>query len=67
MRQGAVIRVSSRKPVALERVSKLQAGKAKDLNTLDEILDDAFASVDQDSKLMTKADVLLQCPNDQFA
>lgn len=31
------------KTVALERVWKLQACKAKDLNTLDEILDNAFA------------------------
>ena len=46
------------KIIALERVERLQAFEAKDLKTLDKILDDTFVLVDQKGELMTKANVL---------
>lgn len=46
------------KIVALERLSKAQACKAKDIKTLDAILDDRFLFVDIYGRLQTKADLL---------
>ena len=44
--------------IVLERLWKLQAYKARDLKTLDQIFDDAFVAVDQGGKLTTKAEML---------
>jgi len=44
--------------MALERIAKLQAYEAKDLKTLDAILDDSFVQVDPEGRLLAKAEVL---------
>jgi ketosteroid isomerase-like protein len=44
--------------VALENVAKVQACKAKDINTLYAILDDQFFEVDQKGRMRTKAGFL---------
>src|SRR3954469_18868705 len=49
--------------IALERLAKLQACAAKDLKTLDQLLDDAFVYVDQEGQLQKKADLLLYVQN----
>ena len=46
------------KLIALERIQKLQAFKARDLKTLDEMLEDGFVNVDLDGRTRTKADLL---------
>ncbi len=46
------------KIIALERVAKLQAYEAKDLKTLDAMLDDAFVYVDSKGRLRNKAEIL---------
>jgi|SRR4029077_10141985 len=46
------------KITALERVAKIQACEAKDLKTLDAMLDDSFAFVDAEGRLRNKAEVL---------
>jgi hypothetical protein len=51
------------KIIALERAGKLQAWAAKDLKTLDRLLDDTFVYVDQDGRLLAKADLLLFVQN----
>jgi uncharacterized protein DUF4440 len=51
------------KIIALERAGKLQALVAKDLKTLDRLLDDAFVYVDHDGQLLTKADMLMFVQN----
>jgi hypothetical protein len=44
--------------VALENVAKVQARKAKDIKTLDAILDDDFVEVEQEGRVRTKAGFL---------
>jgi ketosteroid isomerase-like protein len=44
--------------IALERIQKIQAFEARDLKTLDGILDDAFAHVDMEGRMRSKAEVL---------
>jgi hypothetical protein len=51
------------KIIAMERAGKLQAWAGKDLNTLDRLMDDAFVYVDQDGRLLTKADMLVFVQN----
>ena len=51
-------RDTASKLMALERAS-LQACEAKDLNTLDAILDEAFVLVDADGSLQTKSTFLI--------
>ncbi len=46
------------KIVALENVAKVQACKAKDVNTLHALLDDDFFEVDQEGRVRTKASFL---------
>jgi ketosteroid isomerase-like protein len=46
------------KLIALERIQKLQAFKARDLKTLDDMFDDAFVNVDLDGRTRTKAEIL---------
>jgi len=46
------------KILALERVARLQAFEAKDLKTLEEMLDTGFVCVDPDGRLRTKSEVL---------
>ncbi|HEY1676561.1 MAG TPA: nuclear transport factor 2 family protein [Candidatus Sulfotelmatobacter sp.] len=46
------------KIVALERLSKVQAWKAKDIKTLDKLLDDNYQLVNSEGKLQNKSDVL---------
>jgi len=43
--------------IALERIAKLASG-AKDMRTMEAILDEAFVGLDQDGRLLTKADAL---------
>jgi predicted lipid-binding transport protein (Tim44 family) len=47
------------KIIALERLSKMQAYPAKDVKTLDRLLDRDFLSVNLEGRLETKADLLL--------
>ena len=47
------------KIIALERLSKMQAFAAKDVKTLDQLLDKNFVLVNPDGKVETKADLLL--------
>jgi ketosteroid isomerase-like protein len=46
------------KILALERVAKLQAFQAKDLKTLEEMLDAGFVCIDPEGRLRTKSEVL---------
>ena len=46
------------KILALERIAKMQAFAARDLKTLDTILDDAFVEVDPEGRTFTKAELL---------
>lgn len=46
------------KIVALERVTKIQAFEAKDMKTLDAVLDERFVSVDAEGKLRNKAEFI---------
>ena len=47
------------KLVALERVTKIQAFEAKDLRTLDAILDERFVAVDAEGKLQSKGEFMI--------
>ena len=44
--------------MALERIAKLQAYENRDLKTLDAIFDEAFVHVDQEGRLLTKAELM---------
>jgi ketosteroid isomerase-like protein len=57
--QGAEKSDVASKPIALERVGKLQTWQSKDVKTLDVMCDDAFVYVDSDGRVMTKPDVLV--------
>lgn len=46
------------KITALERLSKVQAWKAKDIRTLDKLLDDGYQLVNLNGKLENKSEVL---------
>ena len=46
------------KILALERIEKVQAFAARDLKTLDTILDDAFVEVDPEGRTLTKVELL---------
>lgn len=46
------------KVFALERIAKLQACETRDLKTLDTMLDDAFAYVNSQGRLLTKSEAL---------
>lgn len=46
------------KIIALERVQKIQAVEAKDMKTLESMLDDAFQYVGPDGRLQSKADFM---------
>lgn len=46
------------KIIALERLAKLQAMEAKDLKTLDGLLDERFQAVDPQGNLLTKVEAL---------
>lgn len=45
--------------IAIERVGKMQAWQNKDVTALGAVLDDAFVYVDQQGKVLTKAEVLM--------
>ena len=45
------------KILALERIAKLQACETRDLRTLDTMLDEAFAYVNPQGRLLTKSEV----------
>lgn len=47
------------KIISLERVAKHQACPAKDIKTLDTLLDDTFVNIDEQGRVQTKAEVLL--------
>jgi len=57
------------KILALERIVTLQAYEAKDLRTLDTILDDAFVKVDPEGRLLSKPELLahVQAVSVQYA
>jgi hypothetical protein len=44
--------------IALERLSRVQAWKARDIKTLGKLLDDDFLCVNREGKLQTKSDLL---------
>ncbi len=44
--------------IALERLSRVQVWKARDIKTLGKLLDNDFLCVDRDGKLQTKSDLL---------
>jgi hypothetical protein len=44
--------------IALERLSRVQAWKARDIKTLSKLLDNDFLCVNRDGKLQTKSDLL---------
>lgn len=57
--QDAGDSVLKSKLVALERVTKIQAFEAKDMRTLDVILDERFVAVDAEGKLQSKGEFMI--------
>ncbi|HET6175761.1 MAG TPA: nuclear transport factor 2 family protein [Candidatus Sulfotelmatobacter sp.] len=56
--QSSYARDAESKIVALEHIARMQACEAKDLRTLDTILDEGFVLIDEEGKVMNKAQVL---------